>query len=103
MRKDPASEVYDVPQYSYFEFGNNFTGSYGKLSYKITPGEDFTVQIWHSRLCSDLAEMEEEQKFPMTKDGFHEMLRWLETKDAELENKIQKAISGNQNRKWLFD
>ena len=26
MRKDPASEVYDVPQYSYFEFGNNFTG-----------------------------------------------------------------------------
>lgn len=49
MRKDPASEVYDVPQYSYFEFGNNFTGSYGKLSYKITPGEDFTVQIWHSR------------------------------------------------------
>jgi uncharacterized protein YozE (UPF0346 family) len=38
------------------------------------------VQIWHSRLCSDLAEMEEEQKFPMTKDGFHEMLRWLETK-----------------------
>ena len=72
MRKDPASEVYDVPQYSYFEFG--------KLSYKITPGEDFTVQIWHSRLCSDLAEMEEEQKFPMTKDGFHEMLRWLETK-----------------------
>lgn len=45
MRKDPASEVYDVPQYSYFEFGNNFTGSYGKLSYKITPGEDFTVQI----------------------------------------------------------
>ena len=56
------------------------SGSYGKLSYKITPGEDFTVQIWHSRLCSDLAEMEEEQKFPMTKDGFHEMLRWLETK-----------------------
>ena len=80
MRKDPASEVYDVPQYSYFEFGNNFTGSYGKLSYKITPASDFTVKIWHSRLCSDLAEMEEEQKFPMTKDGFHEMLRWLETK-----------------------
>lgn len=102
MRKDPASEVYDVPQYSYFEFGNNFTGSYGKLSYKITPGEDFTVQIWHSRLCSDLAEMEEEQKFPMTKDGFHEMLRWLETK-RRLENKNTKSLSGNQNRKWLFD
>ena len=101
MRKDPASEVYDVPQYSYFEFGNNFTGSYGKLSYKITPGEDFTVQIWHSRLCSDLAEMEEEQKFPMTKDGFHEMLRWLgkpkttELGKSKIESKSQ--FTGNQN------
>ena len=80
MRKNPASEVYDIPQYTYFEFGNTFTGSYGKLSYKIIPGENFTVQIWHSRLCSELADIEEEQTYPMTEDGFHEMLRWLETK-----------------------
>ena len=79
MRKNPASEVYDIPQYTYFEFGNTFTGSYGKLSYKIIPGENFTVQIWHSRLCSELADIEEEQTYPMTEDGFHEMLRWLET------------------------
>ena len=58
MRKNPASEVYDIPQYTYFEFGNTFTGSYGKLSYKIIPGENFTVQIWHSRLCSELADIE---------------------------------------------
>ena len=76
MRKNPASEVYDIPQYTYFEFGNTFTGSYGKLSYKIIPGENFTVQIWHSRLCSELADIEEEQTYPMTEDGFHEMLRW---------------------------
>jgi len=34
----------------------------------------------HQVTVLQLAEMEEEQKFPMTKDGFHEMLRWLETK-----------------------
>ena len=88
MRKDPASEVYDVPQYSYFEFGNNFTGSYGKLSYKITPGEDFTVQIWHSRLCSDLAEMEEEQKFPKT-DSMKCCAGWKPKR--RLENKNTKS------------
>lgn len=71
MRKNPASEVYDIPQYTYFEFGNTFTGSYGKLSYKIIPGENFTVQIWHSHLCSELADIEEEQTYPMTEDGFH--------------------------------
>ena len=51
-----------------------------ELPYKIIPGENFTVQIWHSRLCSELADIEEEQTYPMTEDGFHEMLRWLETK-----------------------
>ena len=34
----------------------------------------------HQVTVLQLAEMEEEQKFAMTKDGFHEMLRWLETK-----------------------
>ena len=78
MRKNPVSQVFDIPQYTYFEFGNTFTGSLGSLSYKIVPGEQFTIQIWHGRLCSDLAEIEAERQYPMNEESFHTMLRWLE-------------------------
>lgn len=80
MKQNPTSEIFDIPQFSYFEFGNPFTGSRGTLSFKITPGEQLTVQIWHSRLCSELAEIEEEKSFPMEEAGFRDALRWLESK-----------------------
>ncbi len=80
MKQNPVSEVFDIPQFSFFAFGNRFTGSLGQLSYQIVPGEQITVQVWHSRLCSDLAQIEEEQSFPMEESGFREAIRWLETK-----------------------
>ncbi len=90
MRKNPVSEIFDIPQYTYFSFGNVFTGSLGTLSYKIIPGEQLTVQIWHSRLCSELAEIEEEQQFPMDEAHFHELVRWLETKiDGENQKEMK--------------
>ena len=81
MRKNPVSEILDIPQFSYFEFQNPFSGSYGTLSYKITPSDSaLTVQISHSRLCSEKAEIEEEKQYPMNLDGFHELIQWLEMK-----------------------
>lgn len=80
MRENPTSEIFDIPQFSYFSFGNPFCGSKDKLSFCIRPGEQLTVQIWHSRLCSELAQIEEEHQFPMDESGFHQALRWLETK-----------------------
>ncbi len=80
MRVSRLSEILDIPQFSYFQFGNDFTGSYGTLSYKIEPGEKLKVQIWHSRLCSELAEIEEEQLYPMDNEGLLSLVRWLETK-----------------------
>ncbi|WP_298482772.1 hypothetical protein [uncultured Ruminococcus sp.] len=90
MRINPTSEIFDIPQFSYFQFGNDFTGSYGTLSYKITPGDEMTVQIWHSRLCSELAEIEEEHKYPMDEEGFHALLRWLETQVQPAQNSEEK-------------
>ncbi|MCD8220182.1 MAG: hypothetical protein LUC50_07685 [Ruminococcus sp.] len=80
MKINSVSEIFDIPQLSYFSYGNVFTGSRGKLSFKITPGEEFTIQIWHSRLCSERADIEEERHYLMDESGFHEMLRWLESK-----------------------
>ncbi len=80
MRANRVSEILDIPQFSYFQFGNDFTGSYDTLSYKITPGEQIKAQIWHSRLCSERAEIEEEQQYPMSEEGFRDLVCWLESK-----------------------
>lgn len=80
MKQHAVSEIFDIPQFAYFEFGNPFTGSRGSLSFKITPRDQLTVQIWHSKLCSEKAEIEEQQEYPMNEEGFHALLRWLESK-----------------------
>lgn len=83
MRKNPVSLIFDIPQYSYFSFGNRFTGSLGNLSYQITPKEDITLKIWHGRLCSDLAEIEIEKTYPNTEEGFREAIKFLESVPRE--------------------
>lgn len=80
MKQNSISKIFDIPQLSYFSFGNIFTGSRGNLSYKISPGDDIRVQIWHGRLCSDLAQIEEEKSFSMSEEGLQEAIRYLESK-----------------------
>jgi hypothetical protein len=75
----PVSPYFDIPRFYYFASKNVFTGSKGQVfNYKITPADTLKVQIWHGWLCSDLAEMEQEQEFPMEQAGYDAMIQWLE-------------------------
>ncbi len=70
----------DIPKFMYFQYGNAFTGSFRALNYKLTPEEEtIRVQIWHSQLCSTLAEMEEEREFSKDETGLQAAVDWLET------------------------
>lgn len=72
---------FDIPRLYYFESGNIFTGSRDSLNFRIVPKDgEMTAFIWHGFICSELAEMEAEQVFPLSKEGFDEMLLWLEEK-----------------------
>ncbi|MEE5992910.1 MAG: hypothetical protein V3G42_06675 [Oscillospiraceae bacterium] len=80
----PKPNEFDIPRPFYFESGNYFTGSKGNFNFKIVPkDETLYVTFWHGFLCSDLAEMEGEQEFPLSEEGFQLMLEWLKEKDSE--------------------
>ena len=70
---------FDIPRIFYFESKNIFTGSRGNLNFRIVPdGEQLTVSVWHGFICSDLAEMEATNTFPLSEAGYGQMLAWLE-------------------------
>lgn len=75
----PVSKIFDIPRLYYFESKNVYTGSKNQtFNFKITPGENLKVQIWHGMLCSDKAEMETTEEFSLTQEGFDAMIKWLE-------------------------
>lgn len=74
-----ASEIFDLRNFFYYQSGNVFTGSLGSFSYKIVPKDkELKVMTWHGMLCSELAQIEHEADFPLTQDGFDNMVKWLE-------------------------
>ncbi len=78
MSKNHFSTIFDIPAFSYFQSGNPYYGSHGTLSYRIIPEDEIRIQVWHSKLCGDLAEIEAETTYPMTEDGMREGVHWLE-------------------------
>lgn len=88
MAATPVSSYFDIPKFYYFQSKNIFTGSRNQIfNYKIIPGEMLKVQVWHGLLCSEKAEIELEQEFPMEQSGFDEMIHWLE---QQYENDLKK-------------
>lgn len=88
------STVY-LPVFHHFENGNVFTGSCGQFRYKITPNavmippknkevdypaSSIKAEYWHGPLSYEFSEIEEEQVFPMSHEGYEEMQQWLESK-----------------------
>lgn len=73
------SKIFDLRNFYFYQSGNSFTGSLDSFSYKIIPDkETLTAMIWHGMLCSDLAEIEQQKEFPLSQEGFNDMVKWLE-------------------------
>ncbi|MBQ8348302.1 MAG: hypothetical protein IJY19_01470 [Ruminococcus sp.] len=73
-----VSEVFEIPKFYYFDSGNDYSGSKNDFSYKVITGEKLKAMVWHSRLCSMKAEIEHEQEFERSEEGFALMIKWLE-------------------------
>lgn len=80
MTEHQPRNAFDIPKLFYFQAGNLHTGSKKALRYRICPKENtLQVAIWHTDLCYELAaqQLADEAAFPLTEDGFEEMLTWL--------------------------
>ncbi len=83
-----------LPTLHTFAMNNIFTGSHGKLRFRIVPKveklpgskevdmENSTIacEYWYGDLCYEKSTVEEKQVFPMTEDGRVAMKAWLEEK-----------------------
>lgn len=73
-----VSKIFEIPKFYYFDSGNDYSGSCGDFSYKVITGEKLKIMTWHGKLCSMKADIEQEQEFDRTQEGFDEMIKWLE-------------------------
>ena len=76
--KTSVSKIFEVPKFYYFESKNDYSGGVGDFAYKIKYGENLTALTWHGRLCSEKADIEHEKEFPLSQEGFDEMIKWIE-------------------------
>lgn len=79
-----------LPVLHHFENGNVFTGSCGKLRYKISPNvvmatakevdlaaSSIRAEYWHGLLAYEFSDIEGEQTFAMSPEGREAMRSWL--------------------------
>lgn len=84
------SDIY-IPTLHTIARNNSFTGSYGDFRFKIvpqlvmaTPKEvDFEqsaifVQFWHGPYCYEKSEIEGENTFALSEEGYSSLKAWLE-------------------------
>ncbi len=79
-----------LPTLHTFAMNNVFTGSCGRLRFRIQPNvvkagkevnmQDSSIfaQFWHGEFCYEKSQMEGESTFPMSEAGREEMKTWLE-------------------------
>lgn len=68
-----------LPEISYFEQKNAFTGSLkDDFRFRVWREEDMlSAAVWHEDICFELAENKEEQSFPLTNDGLNNVADWI--------------------------
>ena len=83
-----------IPTLHTFENNNIFTGSLGRLRFKITPAitmmpsgkevnfeeSSMKAEYWYGLLCYEKSKIEEEKVFPLTQEGRTAMQQWLQEK-----------------------
>lgn len=81
-----------IPTLHTFANDNVFTGSCGRLRFRVEPRVTLATPkevdlsksfihcaFWHGELCYELSQIEAERDFPMSEEGRAEMKAWLES------------------------
>ena len=85
-----------IPTLHTFAMNNIFTGSWGRLRFRIVPSvimrtpkevnmeeSSMEAEFWHGVFCYEKSEMEGKRVFPMSEEGRAEMKAWLEAQVEE--------------------
>ena len=79
-----------LPTLPHWQFGNNWSGSAGRLRFFITTsdredgqGKEMLAEVWDRDVCRELAQILEERTFPCTQEGLDGLRAWLEERAAK--------------------
>ena len=85
-----------IPTLHTFAMNNIFTGSWGRLRFRIAPNvvmrtpkevnmeeSSMEAEFWHGVFCYEKSQMEGKRVFPMSEEGRTEMKAWLEAQVEE--------------------
>lgn len=83
METHEPRNAFDIPKPFYFEAGNIHTGSRKQLRYRIEPTDGLLhTEIWRQDLCYELIKeqnaIEGNADFPLSEDGFQQMIDYLQ-------------------------
>ena len=83
MEEHQPRNAFDIPKVFYFEVGNVHSGSRKHLRYRVEPAEGMLhIDVWRQDLCFEIVqergELEGHAEFPVSEDGFQQMLDFLQ-------------------------
>ena len=98
MEEHQPRNAFDIPKVFYFEVGNVHSGSRKHLRYRVDPADGILhIDVWRQDLCFELVqergELEGHAEYPVTEEGFQQMLDYLQ---AEFEKPLppEKKLGG---------
>lgn len=102
-----ASKLFEIPKFFLFGEGGIFSGCLDSrdFNFKVIPhrpkeGEkELEAVVWSGRNCIDKTENKETKRFPLSQEGYDEMLRWLEEKC--LANPESLGFIGQQRKRAM--
>ncbi len=104
-----------IPEYEYFEMGGHYSGSkrgmnFDDFNFHIVPKEEIKADVWYGVKSYDLSEMIDGKIFEQSREGYHQMLDWIEEqyqiwhKDHRLRSsKLGYYSEEKKYPKWLTD
>ena len=83
--RSSASEFIEIPKFFTFSVFGKFSGraSEKDMNYKVVPekredGNVLNCYVWSGRMCLDKSENVQHTEYPLTQEGFDEMLTYLD-------------------------
>ncbi|MBQ4486452.1 MAG: hypothetical protein II936_05555 [Oscillospiraceae bacterium] len=83
--RSSASEFIEIPKFFTFSVFGKFSGSASEkdMNYKVVPekredGNVLNCYVWSGRNCIDKSENVQHTEYPLTQEGFDEMLAFLD-------------------------
>lgn len=81
----------DIRKISYYQSGNDFSGSEGLFNYKIIPKNDnLEVYVWYGKFCYKKSAPVSQGTYELSSDGLEEVREYLNNEFKEFMKKESK-------------